>query len=123
MKMEINVWDMKRVFQDLDRDYWSMNGLDSLLEYYDSIDEGMEFDPIATCCECTEYGGYGAACSKRDFVNDYGYLLDVDGWMTENGYEDFSQCEDEYIESLCEVLEERTTVLYPENGNIIVFIF
>lgn len=123
MKMEINVWDMKRIFQDFGRDYWSMNGLDSLLEYYDGIDENMEFDPVGICCDCTEYGGHGAVCSKRDFVSDYGYQLDVDEWMTENGYDDFAQCEDEYIGALCEVLEEYTTVLYPENGNIIVFTF
>ena len=61
-----------------DRDYYSVNGLDALLEYYDEIDENMEFDPIAICCDCTEYGEHGAARSFSDMINDYGYLLDRD---------------------------------------------
>lgn len=37
MKMTVNAWDMKQVFEKMDRDYYSMNGLDALLEYYDEI--------------------------------------------------------------------------------------
>lgn len=40
----------------MNRDYYTFEGLESLLNYYNEIDENMEFDCIAICCDCTEYG-------------------------------------------------------------------
>lgn len=121
MKMTVNAWTMKRTFEECDRDYYSMNGIDALLEYYDEIDENMEFDPVAICCDCTEYGGHGASCDFSDLVNDYGYLLNRDEWMEENALDEYD--EDLYIDALVEVLEDHTTVLSVCNGNKIVFVF
>lgn len=121
MKMTVNAWDAKRILGDYDRDYYSMNGIDALLEYYDEIDENMEFDPIAICCECTEFGAHGAACSLADLVNDYGYIYTVADWKQDAGLEEYD--ERSYITALVEALEERTTVLHVYNGNYIVFAF
>lgn len=121
MKMTVNAWMMKDTFEKWDRDYYSMNGIDALLEYYDEIDENMEFDPIAICCDCTEYGEHGAACSFADMINDYGYLVDRGEWMGENALDEFD--EDLYLDALVEELEEHTTVLHICNGNYIVFAF
>lgn len=123
MKMTIDVWDMRRAFHDMDRDYYSVCGLDSLLEFYNEIDENMEFDPVAICCDCTEYGDFGAACSFNDLISDYKYKLDVEEWMQENDIDDFEVSKTQYIKALTEVLQDETTVLFPENGNIIVFAF
>lgn len=114
MKMTVNAWDMKQVFEKMDRDYYSMDGLDALLEYYDEIDENMEFDPIAICCDCSEFGEHGAALDFDSLISDYGYLLDRDEW---------EENKDLYIDALVEVLEEYTTVLHVCNGNYIVFAF
>tara|TARA_R100000353_G_scaffold26000_2_gene22115 strand:- start:151 stop:504 length:354 start_codon:yes stop_codon:yes gene_type:complete len=37
------------------RDNFSREGLTLLFEYYDSIGEPIEFDPIAMCCDWSEY--------------------------------------------------------------------
>lgn len=121
MKMTVNAWDMKRVFAEMNRDYYSMNGIAALLEYYDETDENMEFDPIAICCDCTEYGDHGAVCSLADLVNDYGYIYTVKDWMQDIGAEEYS--ENDYIDALVDALEEHTTVLRVYNGNYIVFAF
>ena len=121
MKMTVNAWTMKRTFEECDRDYYSMNGIDALLDYYDEIDENMEFDPVAICCDCTEYGAHGASCDFSDLVNDYGYLLDREEWMGENALDEFD--EELYIDALVEVLEDHTSVLHVCNGNYIVFVF
>lgn len=121
MKMTISTWDAKRIFCDYDRDYYSVNGIEALLDYYDEIDENMEFDPIAICCECTEFGAHGAACSFADLVNDYGYIYTVEDWMQDAGLKEYD--ESDYIAALVEALEERTTVLHLYNGNYIVFAF
>ena len=119
MKMTINIYDMKEKFVALDRDYYTFDGLEALLDYYDQVDESMEFDPIAICCDCTEYGD-GAVLSFDDLVNDYGYLYPAEEWLEDNGAE---LDKDLYVDSLVERLEDKTTVLHLSNGNYIVFAF
>ena len=122
MKITVDVYDMKERFEALDRDYYTYDGLEALLDYYDEIDENMEFDAIAICCDCTEYGE-GAACSVDDVVNDYGYKYPVEEWLEDNALEENEFDTDLYIDSLVERLEDETTVLHVSNGNYIVFAF
>jgi len=68
----------------------------------DDLDEPMEFDPIAWCCEYTEYGSYG------DFENDTGYTADG---VEHKGYEDINNLEE---------LKEHTTVIEVENSSKII---
>lgn len=122
MKITVDVNDMKERFEALDRDYYTYDGLETLLDYYDEIDENMEFDAIAICCDCTEYGN-GAACSLEDLKNDYGYKYPVEEWLEDNALEENEFDMDLYIDSLVERLEDETTVLHVSNGNYIVFAF
>lgn len=122
MKITLDVYDMKERFEALDRDYYTYDGLETLLNYYDEIDENMEFDAIAICCDCTEYGD-GAACSLEDLKNDYGYKYPVEEWLEDNALEENEFDIDLYIDSLIERLEDETTVLHVTNGNYIVFAF
>lgn len=118
MKITIGVNDMKEIFEPYDRDYYTYEGLEALLDYYDEIDENMEFDAIAICCDCTEYGE-GAACSLEDLKDDYGYKYPVEEWIEDEALEE----NDEYMAALVERLEYETTVLHVSNGNYIVFNF
>lgn len=122
MKITVDVSDMKERFEALDRDYYTWDGLEALLEYYDEIDENMEFDAIAICCDCTEYGK-NAACSFDDLISDYGYKYPVEEWLEDNALEENEFDNDLYIDSLVERLEDETTVLHVANGNYIVFVF
>lgn len=122
MKITVDVNDMKERFEALDRDYYTYEGLEALLDYYDEIDENMEFDAIAICCDCTEYGE-GAACSFDDLVNEYGYKYPVEEWLEDEGLEENEFDNDEYMTALVERLEYETTVLHVPNGNYIVFAF
>lgn len=122
MKKTLNVYDLKKEFVEADRDYYSLDGLEALLDYYNEIDENMELDVIAICCDCTEYGE-NTVCSFEDLKNDYGYLYPVDEWLDDNNLSENEFDIDNYIKSLVEVLEEKTAVLYISNGNYIVFSF
>lgn len=122
MKITVDVYDMKERFVAMDRDYYTFEGLESLLDYYDEIDENMEFDVIAICCDCTEYGE-GAVCSFDDLINEYGYKYPVEEWLEDNALEENEFDKDLYIDSLVERLEDETTVLHVANGNYIVFAF
>ena len=107
MKMTMTAAMMKEIFVNYDRDYYTVSGLEALLNFYDEIDENMEFDPIAICCDCSEFGEH-CTLSFDDMINDYGYIMD---------------CENFTAEELAEALEDHTTVLHVENGNYIVFSF
>ena len=123
MKTTVDIYDMKKRFIELDRDYYTFDGLEALLDYYDQVDENMEFDPIAICCDCTEYGDgkmVNAVLSFDDLVNDYGYLYPSEEWLEDNGAE---LDKDLYVDSLVKRLEDKTTVLHLPNGNYIVFAF
>ena len=120
MKKTLNVYDMKAAFEAAGRDYYTYEGLETLLAYYDEIDENMELDVIAICCNCTEYGD-GAACSLSNLISEYGYKYTVSEWMDDTGADEYDEAE--YIEALTSELENYTVVLPVRNGNYIVFAF
>ena len=53
-KTFFNGYDLKEEFVNYERDYFSLDGYDALLNFYDEIDENMELDVISICGECTE---------------------------------------------------------------------
>lgn len=64
MKMTINTGlQLQDIMMQYGRNYYSPAGYDALLEYYDDCDPDMKVDPVAICCDCTEYGD-DAACSS-----------------------------------------------------------
>lgn len=97
-------------FRDMDRDYYSMDGYAALLSFYDEIDENMELDVIAICCEWNEYGN-DCTLSFDDMLSDYGYLLDDE--MEDDEMED-------KITAIVDELENKTTVIELDNGNYLV---
>lgn len=103
MKMTIDANMMKEAFRNLDRDYYTYEACGALLNYYDEVDETMEFDPIAICCDWNEYGD--TPCLKwSNFLNDFDYILeDLD--LEEDA------TEQEKIDEIISELEDRTTVI------------
>lgn len=113
MKLTIGTgYQLQEIMYHAGRDYYSPAGYDALLEYYDSCDPDTEVDPVAICCDCTEYGD-GAACSISDMIADYGHLI------SDTINDDILQAD--YLEILVDALNDRTTVLELCNDNYIVF--
>lgn len=119
-----NDWESKAIreyFTTWQRDYYSWEGYEALLAYYNDIDPNMELDAVAICGDCTEYGE-GACCSFDDLINDKGYAYPIEDYKADNDIEtddEFDQ--DDYIVALAKKLEQRTTVLHVSNGNYIIF--
>lgn len=112
MKMTVNVVMMKEHFVNMRRDYYTIEALETLLEWYDGIDENMEFDPIAISCNWNEYGD--TPCLTWDnLMSDYGYLLDK--WAYDRGPwrddETAAMTETDRIDKLVELLEQETVVI------------
>ena len=114
--------DLRKEFVDYDRDYYSLDGYDALLNFYDEIDENMELDVITICGDCTEYSNY-ATCDIDGMIGDYGYIYTKEEYMSDNDItsENFEQ--EDYISELINRIEYRTTVLKLKNGGYIIFSF
>lgn len=121
-KTILNGNDLRKEFVDYDRDYYSLDGYDALLNFYDEIDENMELDVITICGDCTEYSDY-ATCDIDDMIGDYGYIYTKEEYMSDNDItsEDFEQ--EDYISELINRIKYRTTVLKLKNGGYIIFSF
>ena len=110
MKITIDGMYAKHMMRDWGRDYFTTTARDTIIEYYDEVDENTEFDPVAICCEWNEYGE-GSALTINDFMNDYGYLLD-------------DEDEDKKtVDRLLEIIEDHTYVTRLDNDNILLMTF
>lgn len=104
--------------------YFSWDGMEMLLDWYDENDENAEFDIVGICCEWTEYGD-GVTLGFDSLINDYGNRLPLQDWLDEKDYtvdeyENDEDLQEEYLHDLINELENLTTVLRVQNGNIIL---
>ena len=62
MKQTMNEFDFKNEFKKIRPDNFSYDGLtalyDYLIQYEENCDTELEFDPIAYCCEYTEFDSF-----------------------------------------------------------------
>ena len=114
--------ELQKEFQEYDRDYYSLDGYEALLMFYDEIDEDMELDVIAICGDCTEYGKF-SSCDFQDLINDYDYIYTKEEYLSDNDIDEKDFNEDEYISELINKLENKTDVLHLSNGDYIIFSF
>lgn len=47
-------YDLQNEFKKVDRDYFSLDGYQALIDLFDETDTNIELDVIAICCEFTE---------------------------------------------------------------------
>lgn len=92
---------------------YSWEGVETLLNYYDDLDETRELDSVEILGDWIEYGNWSNCCDFDDLVTDYGYLLDQDD----------DETQDDYIERLIDELERHTTILHVKNGDYLVSVF
>ena len=77
MKQTINEFDFKNEFKKIRPDNFSYEGLSVLynhiIQFEEDTGEELEFDPIAYCCEFSEYENYIEL--KKDYdVDGFGIL-------------------------------------------------
>ena len=89
MKNTINIYEFKRWFEEHRPINFSYQGLNELFDYLEQYEEDceteLEFDPIALCCEYTEFedlaefwGNYDKETYPDfDTITDYTQLIRV----------------------------------------------
>ena len=69
MKTTINLHDFRRGFEVRERTNFSYEGLATLFNHFEEMEDDcgiqLEYDPIAICCDYTEYNDW------TEFKNDY----------------------------------------------------
>lgn len=103
MKMTIDANIMHNMFKECNRDYYTYEACEALIEWYDEVDPDAEFDVIGVCCGWSEYGKT-PCLTWEDFLSDYGYLLD------EADIDDDAS-DEEKREALIDILKDKTTAL------------
>ena len=54
MIITLTEYDFSIMFNRIRPNHFSYEALGRLFDYYEELDEGMEFDPVAICCEWSE---------------------------------------------------------------------
>jgi len=96
----ITEWDFVNSFDQVNRaTNFSVAGRKALFEMLEEIDANMELDPIAICCDFTEYG------SLEEWKQDYGYEAEDE------------EDDDDYA---LDYLRDQTLVLELSNGGLVI---
>ncbi len=122
MKLTIdNAYDLRDIFSNYDRDYFSLEGYDALIDFYDEIDPDMELDVIEICGDVVEYDAselkdvFGYLYTWEDWENDTDNIsYDMDG-------NDFIELNRSYIKALIEKIDEKYIIIPLKHGSYLVF--
>ena len=62
-------WDLRKEFKSYDRDYYSLDGYQAILDLFEEIGDSQELDVIAICCDFNEV-------EIDEIRNDYDLSID-----------------------------------------------
>lgn len=106
MYVKIDGYDLKKMFENYDRNYYSLEACKTIVEVEDDIysnDIGIEVDIISLCSIWSEY-------SKNELIYTYSYLLSKENFENE----------EEYFENLIKKIENKYLVFALDNDNFLV---
>lgn len=109
-----SAYALQEIFKNWNRDYYTIEACETILEFYDSIDENMELDVIGICGEWTEY-------TAEDLYNDYGnycYLYDEEEQLQMVENEEYEELAEDILQQL-----EKKTIIYILSDTYLVMSF
>lgn len=99
-----NAWELKRQFEKANRDYFSYEACDALIELFDELETNTELDPVGLACEFTEE-------SPEYIVDNYDNIDEIAGTKDQDGEID--------TDALIDALNYHTWATLLDNGNIL----
>ena len=99
-------YELQEAFRKMDRDYFSLEGYEAILDLFEEIDCGTntELDVVGICCDFSEE-------SPEDIYDNYDNIDDIAESKDEDGDID--------TEKLMDALNDRTWAVELSNGNIL----
>jgi len=70
---KLDKWDLQREFKAYDRDYYSLDGYQAMIDIFEDLGEDWELDVIALCCDFNE-------ATPEEIANDYGLNTNYNNW-------------------------------------------
>ncbi len=111
VKKIYDAYDLEEEFKRMNRNPFTHEGYQALIELFNEFDEPQELDVIAICCEFTE-------ATPADIMHDYGYTIDgmdYDDALATGDYD-----EDEIIDVFVgDYLNYHTWAVALSNGHIL----
>ena len=102
VKTYISGYELKREFEDWERDYFSIEACEEIVKYFEEFDENVELDIIGLCGDFTE-------STYEEIKHDY----------SNNNYIAQAETKEELIDALVFL----TWVMPLSNGNILYMNF
>ena len=99
-----NAWELKRRFEEANRDYFSLEACEAIINLFEETGTNTELDIIAICCDFTE-------AEPEDIYNDYDNIEEIAETKDEDGEID--------TEKLMDALNYYTYAIELDNGNIL----
>ena len=62
-------WQLQKEFKECNRDYYSLDGYQAILDLFEELDSNQELDAIAICCDFTE-SDFDEIRSEYDLVEE-----------------------------------------------------
>ena len=101
----LNKYDLEREFKKFDRDYFSLDGYQAIIDLFDECNtEPVELDVIAICCDFNEE-------SPEEIINQYDRHTSLGDCRDEDGYI--------WVNNLVGALNYYTYAVLLPNGNIL----
>jgi hypothetical protein len=120
MKRTVDFYEFRKAFEEAGRgNNFSYEALETMFNYYEEMEEEceveLELDPVAFCCEWTEY-------TLDELYQDYSNLLSFEDWLDEDIYTkedvDSGEAMDDFLDGdFLEEVERHTTVLKVTGAN------
>lgn len=99
-----NKYELKRRFEAANRDYYSLDACEALIELFDELEGNVELDIVGICGDYNEE-------DPEYILDNYGYLDEFEGVKDKDGEID--------IDALMEALNYYTYAVLLDNGNIL----
>lgn len=90
-----NKYKLQEEFKRFDRDQFSLDGYEAMIDFYNELDEKVKLDVIGLCCSWCEY-------TRQELINNFNYL---------------GECN---FEKLLEKVADDYMVIQLNNGNILL---
>lgn len=103
-----NEYELQEEFRRFDRDYFSLEGYQALLDFFEESDTNTELDVIAICCDFTED-------SPENIIDEYDNIDDIRKCKDEDGNID--------TDALLDILNYYTLAMDLGNGNFLYLDF
>lgn len=99
-----NKYELKRRFEAANRDYYSLDACEALIEMFEEYEGDTELDVVAICCDYNEE-------DPEYILDNYDHLDEFEDVKDEDGEID--------IDALMEALNYYTYAVLLDNGNIL----